>query len=214
MSTRKSIADQILLRISKGYTDSSSAVQLPDVIIAVGQKLNAMLSQQYMGQTLPSGDTIPSGIMLTPYTGLSVSSFGNRSKCILPAMPVSLPMDMGVYEVSANGNSFIPLMPGQAFLLKGQDCIGNLLGNIGYERSGKDLIFTSDITIQNITSVDVKLVLVDINILSDFDILPIDAAMEDMLINQLVQQFAPSQTNNDSVDNLNTEKTNEANVNR
>ena len=210
MATKKSIADQVLLRISKGYHDSSSAVQIPDVILAVGQVLNSMLKQQFFAQTLQSGDTIPDGTCLTSYYNIPVISQNGKSSASLPILPIYLPKGLGVYEVLASqgqnindGNvSFIPCLPGQINMLKGQDIICDLLGNIGYEQIGQTLIFNKDITIDGINKVDVKLAVADINQLTEYSPLPVDAGLEAEIVEKLVQMFAPSQTNDDEVDSL------------
>lgn len=213
MATKRSIADQVLLRISKGYPDSSSGVQLPDVIMALGQKINELLKLQYFQQTLQGGDTIPDGLNIVTYPPIPVysmaaySGMGARSYCELPTYPIGLPMGLGVFEVTSKLLTFIPLQSGQAYLLQGQDYICDLLGNVGYETSGNRLIFTKDVTVDGVTDVTVKLLIMDLKLLTEFDILPIDAGIEATLIEQLVQMFAPSQTVNEQVDSLNSTPT-------
>lgn len=100
MATIYSISEQILLRISKGYPDNASPVQIEDIKLAVNQKINQLLRAQYYGGTLPSGDTIPDGLMMAFYENIPVQSIGERSYAIIPVIPVSLPRNMGVFEVT------------------------------------------------------------------------------------------------------------------
>lgn len=213
MATKRSIADQVLLRISRGYQDSSSAVQLPDVIMAVGQKINELLKTQYLSMTLALGETIPDGLNLATYPDVPVKSlapYGGmdaRAYAELPVMPISLPMGVGVYEVSSQMTTYIPMKAGEAFLLKGQDFISDLLCNVGFELKGSRIIFTKDITVDNVDKVDIVMVISDLSKLSEYDPLPVDAGIEATIVDQLVKAFAPSQTNEDEVDNVDTEKT-------
>ena len=101
-TTKYKIAEQVLLRISKGYPDNASGVQLEDIIEAVGQKANEAYRAEYFNQTLPSGETIPDGLVLNLYENVPVVSYGDRSRAVLPVMPISLPRNMGVYEITPN----------------------------------------------------------------------------------------------------------------
>lgn len=100
---------------------------------------------------------------------------------------------------------FIPMMPGQQYLLQEQSLISNLLGQIGYEVSGNKVIFSEDITIDSISAVNMKLLVSDISKLSDYDVLPIPASMESDIIEQVYAQFAPVQSSSDKVSNYSTE---------
>jgi len=214
MATKRSIADQVLLRISKGYPDASGAVQLPDVIMAVGQMANSLLKTQHFSQTLQMGETIPDNLSLMTYPDLQVKAMapyggmGARSYVDLPAAPVSLPTGIGIFNVASEKFTFIPMLPGQTYLLQGQDYICDLLGNVGYEPAGLRLVFTKDLTLENVTSVTVTLVGIDIDTLSEYDLMPLDKGMEHTIVEELVKSFAPSQTNNDQVDSVDTEKLN------
>lgn len=212
MATKKSLADQVLLRISRGYPDSSSAVQLPDVIMAVGQQINELLKTQYFTQALQLGETIPDGLNLVTYANVPVKTMAPhggmdaRAYCELPAMPLSLPMGIGIYEVSSAGATYIPLMAGQSFLIKGQDYVSDLLCNVGFEQKGTRIEFTKDITVDNVNAVNIVMLMSDISKMSEYETLPVDIGMEAAIVEALVKKFAPSQTNDDQVDNVDTEK--------
>lgn len=63
---------------------------------------------------------------------------------------------------------------GQFNLLQSQPLINNLMGQVGYENFGLQLVFTKDLTIPNQTvTVDMRLAIMDISQYGDFDILPI-----------------------------------------
>lgn len=203
MATKYSISEQVLLRISSGSTEAAAAVKLPEIMIAVGQELNTVLKMEYFQKTLPSGETIPDGLMLGVYENIAVVPYGKKSKCTLPVMPMMLPRNMGIYEVSDKedfSNLFIPMQNGQQFLLGSQDVICDLMGDIGYEPVGLTLVFNRDITVQGIKKVFAKLAVSDVSRLSDYDILPIPADLESVIIDNLIKKFIPFQVSDDKVD--------------
>lgn len=86
---------------------------------------------------------------------------------------------------------FIPLQQGQRLLLKGQPLISGLLEQVGYEPTGDTILFTEDITINNINFVDMKLVVLDIDSYDDFTPLPIPANFEAKIVEEVYQSFLP-----------------------
>lgn len=83
-------------------------------------------------------------------------------------------------------DSFIPIPAGLQQMLKGEPLLSNLLGQIGYEAHGKDIIFTSDITVLGINYVQARLIVADVSTLGDFDLLPIPADMEIDIIKEVL----------------------------
>jgi hypothetical protein len=79
----------------------------------IQQAINRKLKTEYLSVTLPSDETIPEGLILACYDSIPVTSYKGVSRAKLPAMPVSLRKNMGVYFVgpatagnSDNGTSF------------------------------------------------------------------------------------------------------------
>lgn len=101
-------------------------------------------------------------------------------------------------------DQYIPIQAGQSFLLKSQTAlINNLLGTVGYEVRDGYVIFTEDITAtQEVTGVDMQLVVMDASKYSDYDILPLPADMAAKVVldcfNILKQQL-PADKKVDSV---------------
>ena len=193
--TKIKIAQQVLYRINGGINGVSGAVEEEDVIEATGQVINSMLKMQHLTVTLPSGETIPENLMLATYNNIPLATFhGKRSIAALPAQPISLPRNMGVYEVDRYEdfrNPFIPMFTGQANLLRTQPMISNVLGQVAYEVVGKNIILTQDLTIDNIEEVHMRLIIMDISQYDDYDPLPIPADYENDIVDELVKRFAP-----------------------
>lgn len=207
MTTKYKIAEQVLLKLYGGAIDISNPVQIQDVIEAVNQEVNTMLKMQHLSVTLPAGQTIPENLMVATYDNVAVTSFGGKkAKAILPAMPISLPRNMGVYEVSDDeyfSNLFIPLQAGQANLVSSQPMISTLLGQTGYEVYGNSLIFTTDITVGGTEKVYIRLIILDISKYEDYDMLPIPSDYEGVIVDTLFKKFAPVQIAEKIVDSTN-----------
>ena len=111
-STKYRLAEQILLRLTGGSIQTASKVQLDDIKLAIGQKINELYKAQHFSVTLASGETVPDNLMLATYTGIPVTSYGDRSVATLPIMPISLPRNVGVFQVYDSvdaSNEYIPL---------------------------------------------------------------------------------------------------------
>jgi hypothetical protein len=74
------------------------------------QAINRKLKTEYLTVTLPSDETIPEGLVLACYNDIPVSQYkGVLSRAQLPAMPISLRRNLGVYFVGpATGGNTTP----------------------------------------------------------------------------------------------------------
>lgn len=98
MSTKRTISEAILRRLSAGNPSVASKVHPLEIDAAVAQVLNTLLRTQYF-ETLQLDSNIPEGCVLAYYDNVAVISYKGVSKCVLPAIPVSLPKNMGVFSV-------------------------------------------------------------------------------------------------------------------
>lgn len=206
MATKFFLSEQVMLRLAAGYPDVAEKVDILDVIAALGQKISQMFNMTYFSAVLPNGETVPDGLMLATYTGIPVATIGTRSVSILPVMPISLPRNQGVFQISNKSDftgEFIPMAPGQYNLVSAQPGISDFLGQIGYEVVGNQAIFHRDITIEGITTVNMRLVVMDLSKYDDYAPLPIPADMESVVVEELYKIFAPVQaTPADKVNDL------------
>ena len=205
MATKYSLAEQISLKLYGGAPKTSSPVQMQDIILAVGQMCNALLKVEHF-DALKLGENAPPNLMIATYPRVTVTTFGGKkAKCTLPAIPVGLIRNLGVWEVSLT-ESFdcllIPMMAGQADLLRGQPIISDLLGQNSYELYGRELVITPDITINNNTGVYIRLLITDITTLGNYDPLPVPADMEATIVKLVYENFAPTPAPVRIVDNF------------
>lgn len=190
-TTKYLMAEQILTRLAGGYRDSNQPVQMEDVVKAIEQVVNSTFQMQYYSATLPTGETIPDNLMVAYYENIPVTSFGEKAKATLPVMPISLPRNMGVYRVTdENDNDYIPVPLGQGALIKADKLLNDLLGNVWYELRNFTVVFSKDITLLGVTTVNMYLVVMDISLYSNTDPLPIPAGAEDEIIEKVYAKFA------------------------
>lgn len=201
--TKKEISDNVLYKLAGGIPDASFPVDERDVWSSMEDIINKMLRGQQFSVNLPSGGTIPENLLLATYEDVAVTRTSNeRSKCTLPAIPISLPRNAGVNEIRpvlnlvdsgdrTLGNPIIPLQAGQDFLLKADTLLNDLQGQFGYSINGKTVVFTKDITVYDITKVDMKLVVFDIGSYTATQELPIPNDWVSDITDALVAEFAP-----------------------
>lgn len=172
------LAEEIKSLLDGGNPPAASSVSYNEVKIAIGQVVNGVLKTEHLQINARTGETIPNGTVLALYEGITFTQYGTgRSKATLPVKPLKLPRNMGVWSIFPSGQpdkEFIPLQMGQASLLKSQKLINDLMGQVGYENFGLEVIFTKDLTQTNRgETLDMRLVIMDISQYGDYDILPI-----------------------------------------
>lgn len=192
-TTKYKLAEQVVRLLNGGEIPVSTKVKINEAKLAVEQVLNKLLKMEYLNVNIPSYEMIPNGASVATYEGIEVIQYGTRSKSTLPAMPLKLPRGIGVYQIFDPANPdcpFIPLEMGQLGLLKSQPLINNLLGQVGYEWYGTDIIYTTDLTQPDPIEVTMRLVVLDISQYSDYDILPVPADMEWDIVQEVYKLFA------------------------
>mgnify|MGYP005608342417 FL=1 len=182
--TRYRLAEQIFGIIEGGDPGAASSISINELIISVGQVINAKQKAEYFDRNVPMGESIPNGTVLGLYQSVAVVQDGTGySKATLPIKPLNLPRNMGVWSVYPSGqpeNEFIPLQMGQNNLLRSQPMINDLLGQVGYETLGATLRFTQDLTNGGTVSptVDMRLAVLDMDQYDDYTMLPIPPEWE------------------------------------
>ena len=159
------------------------------------QVINSMLGMQHFTQTMAGGENIPDGLALAMYDNIAVESYKNIARSVLPVMPVSLPLNMGIFHVGKTDdiiNGFIPFQPGEMQLIGEEELISDLLGQIGYWPAGKYVYYNKDITTngdESISEVLMFLVVKDLSQYAEFDLLPIPSSMENDVIMNTYKQL-------------------------
>lgn len=188
------LAEECLKIISGGKIPVATGVSINELKISVGQVANNLLKIDYIQINARQGEMIPNGAVLGYYSGLVVESWKNKSRVKLPVKPQKLPRDMGVWSVFLSDEpdkELIPLQMGQWSLLQSQPLLNNLLGQVGRETYGEYVVFTKDITVpgEN-TTVDMRLVIMDISQYGDWEVLPILPEMEWQIKQEVVRLYS------------------------
>lgn len=204
-STKGRIIEQIQ-RLLEGNSIINARVHKNDIKLLVEQVGNQLLKADHFAINVPEGDTIPNNCMVFSYDNVAVTTYKTtKSKAVLPAIPISLPRNMGVLHISkvdAIDEAFIPIPTSMFGIIKPQALLGDLSGLIGYEVVGRDVIFTKNLPSLGVNSVYIRLVGLDLAQLGDYDLLPLSADMEAQLVTQvynILAQVPPAdkQNNND-----------------
>jgi hypothetical protein len=210
-TTKYKLAEQCVRILNGGEIPVATKVKINEAKIAVEQVLNKLLKMEYLNLNIPTAELIPNGASVATYEGITVTQYGTRSKSTLPAMPLKLPRGIGVYQIFDPANMdcpFIPLEMGQFGLLSSQPLINNLLGQVGYEWYGTEIIYTTDLTQPSPIEVTIRLVVLDIGQYSDYDILPVPADMEWEIVQEVVKLYSAEPVGDKLVDPNNNDQVN------
>jgi hypothetical protein len=198
MPTIKVLSERVLRHLAAGDRAAGASIHAKEVEDAIRQSINALLQLTYFKETLPTGETVPDGCVLATYPAVPVTAWNGISKSILPAIPIKLPRNIGVFHIGTTANvfcRFIPMRRGEMAQVKTQKLISDLLGQHGYEVAGKEIWYDKDLTALPvpITSVMMQLVVMDLSLYTDYELLPIDADMEQQVVMDTVKLFSAEQ---------------------
>jgi hypothetical protein len=145
------------------------------------QSINSILKIQYKEAFQEGHIQVPKSSIAT-YENVAVVTEGDYSTFTLPAFPIQLPMDMGVWEVHDANDPFNPYIPltGHDAVLMGGNPASALEQLTGYYLDGKKGRFTKDLPneVPAVTSVTVKLLVQNLDNITENDLLPISADQE------------------------------------
>jgi len=181
--------------IEGGNPATASSIGWGELKIACGQVINQLLKTDYVSINIKTKEVIPNGAVLGLYEGITFTAYGTgKSKATLPIKPLKLPRNMGVWSIFPTSNpdkEFLPLQMGQASLLKSQTLINDLLGQVGYEVFGGEVVFTKDLT-QMIPgeTLSMRLMIMDISQYGDYDILPVPGEWEWQIITEVYKMYS------------------------
>jgi len=201
MITKYKLAEQIQ-RIYARFLDRdnpSDVIDIREVKLVLEQSINKVLKLQ-VAESFRAGFIDIPRCNLIEYTCTVTSDSGNaRAYIELPAVPLTLPLDMGVWSIASTTGALTPYIPipAQDVLVFGTIATGNnvsyLEGQVGYYVQGKRVYFTKDITqVANgsITSVVVNLVVSDFDKFTDNELLPISPEVVTAIINEVLQTIS------------------------
>lgn len=207
MATTKKKLAEIVQRIYARYADKENidrSLDAREVKLLIEQAMNKILKAQTFERFRDGYIDIPR-CNLIKYTSQSVTAdaSNNRAYVDLPAIPISLPMDMGVWQINpttAPHSAYIPIAA-QDWAVMGvgytdgtqSDGINSsyLEQQTGYYVEGKRIYFTKDISA--VSTVDIQLLVSDISQSGDNDILPLSPEYESDVIQEVLRLIGMGQ---------------------
>jgi hypothetical protein len=190
MITKGKLTDQILRLYSGGSPNDEKDITRGDINILVGQVINRLLKTEHVSMNMAAGEMFPPHTLVTTYI-VDVNPPNTNMPyphAILPVFPISLPRNMGVWSVTDLGCSkeYIPFQTGQYTLMSQQDQLQYLETQDGYWAEGGYVNFTPNVPITAKLQVRIQLLIVDPNVLGEYDYLALPAEMEEAVVKEVL----------------------------
>lgn len=198
MATTKFKLSEQIQRIYARYLDKdnpSDVIDIREVKLLVEQTINKVLKAQVSEAFSVGMIDIPKCSLIEVTRTVTSDPTNSRAYITLPVIPLTLPLDMGIWSISAPtavATPYIPI-PAQDVLVFGTIASGTnvsyLEGQVGYYLQGTKIYFTKDITLSangSISSVKVNLLASDFSQLTDTDLLPISPDTETAIIGEVL----------------------------
>lgn len=179
MATRYRIAEQVLMLLNGGTNNPGSSYKLPAVMAFVNDALNKVLKVEFYTTHIAEERTV-NGMVTAFYEGVTVEEYNGVSRCTLPASPIKLLKDQGIFQINKPGcmhDPFIPIPSGRAAFLRSDPYTSDVLGHITYEHISNFAVFNKNLPKFGVTKVDMQLVVFEMNSFKDHEPLPIPGDM-------------------------------------
>ena len=197
MTTKRKLTEQIQ-RIYARFLDKenvSDVIDLRELMLLVEQSINKVLKLQ-VSESFNAGEIeVPRCSIIEYNCSVTADPSNSRAYITLPAIPLTLPLDMGVWSIAAVNNPFSPYIPipSQDILVFGTMASGTNLsyleGQVGYYVQGKKVYFNKNITTESngsISTVVVNLLVSDFSQFGENDVLPISPEVESTVISDVL----------------------------
>jgi hypothetical protein len=192
-NTRYILSEQIQ-RLYARFLDKdnpSDVIDIREVSLLVSQAINKILKLEVAESFKAGLVDIPKCSLIQYTASVTADAPNNRSFITLPVIPLTLPLDMGIWSISASGAAMTPYIPipAQDVLVFQGANLSYLEGQIGYYVQGKKVFFTKDITLSangSISSVILNILASDFSQLTDTDMLPISPEVESAVITEVL----------------------------
>lgn len=202
--TTKGFIESIKRAMAGGNVRSSFQLQDADIKAALGRAVAQLLKMEAVNVNYQFGSSIPSHHLVATYDNVPVVDADcDRSYATLPATPMAMPMQLGVWRVwNCDCDSFVPLEPGMLNIASGikHTQLSAMLGDelIAYEVSGRKVTFNRPKSAIGDT-VSMQLLTMDILGMDEYSELPIPQDLEEAVFRMVRQslQLVPRDDSND-----------------
>ena len=193
MATKAILSEQVQ-RIYARFLDKdnpSDVIDIREVMLLVNQAINKILKLEVAESFKAGLVDIPKCSLIQYTASVTADATNNRSFITLPVIPLTLPLDMGIWSISASNAAMTPYIPipSQDVLVFQGANLSYLEGQIGYYVQGKKVFFTKDITLAgngSISSVIINILASDFSQFADNDMLPISPEVESAVITEVL----------------------------
>lgn len=177
MTTRKVLVEQVLRKLTGGNLSSSFAITELEIGKQIDQVTNAIIRINCLNGNWDD--------YLTTYENIPIVKDTNKDiyYCTLPAKVISIPNQMGVFQVSTmkdQSSIFLPATANAAWLY-GEDLAISLQGNSGYYNEQDKLYFLNYNPSTNTDTILLKLI-VDRSELDEEEDYQIPPDIEEMIL--------------------------------
>ena len=194
MAITKAILSEQCQRIYARFLDKdnpSDVISIPEVMLLVSQAINKILKLEVAESFKAGLVDIPKCSLIQYTASVTADAPNNRSFITLPVIPLTLPLDMGIWNIAASGAAMTPYIPipSQDVLVFQGANLSYLEGQIGYYVQGKKVFFTKDLTLAgngSISSVIINILASDFSQFADNDMLPISPEVESAVITEVL----------------------------
>jgi hypothetical protein len=195
--TKKILAEQIQ-RLYARFIDKenpSDIIDTREIILFIEQSLNKVLKLQVAESFKAGMIDVPKCNLIEYTAAVTADSGNNRAYITLPVIPLTLPMNMGIWSIAAATgamNPYIPIPAQDVLVFQGAN-LSYLEGKIGYYVQGRRVYFTKNITLTangTVTSVIVNLLTMDLSQFGDNDLLPISPEVESTIIADVLETIS------------------------
>ena len=198
MATTKSLLSEQIQRLYARFLDKENpgdVIDTREINLIMNQSINKVLKLQVADSFKAGLVDVPKCNLLEYTCAVTADAGNNRSYITLPAIPLTLPMDMGIWSIAAATGAMTPYIPipAQDVLVFQGANLSYLEGKVGYYVQGKRVYFTKNITLTangTVTSVIVNLLVMDFSQIGDNDVLPISPEVESAIIDDVLQTIS------------------------
>jgi hypothetical protein len=189
MTTLNKLTEQVMRIFSRGTGSPENVNPLVDrreVKLLVVQATHEILAMETK-DAIRLGDVNIPTCMIATYENIDVVGDTGAKYTDLPAFPIKLPQDMGVWSVvSSDRIPYIPITTAAWDLLGAMD-EGLIEDQIGFYVEGRKIKFTQDPT----ETVTIKLLVIDPAEIGENDPYPVPPEIEGQVIQRVLQLLAP-----------------------
>lgn len=192
LTTKYKLAEQAQRILSGGTPTDDSQISIQELMIATTQVFSSVVRADFF-ESKAIGEPHLNGNFIYSFSDITVNKDVDKSLFYseLPSTMISLPYDMGVYQISRvkdQKNAFVPLQNGFSALFDGLKS-SKLEGRIGYYLENDRVYYENMDILNKVDTVLIKLV-VPLGSVGDEDDINVPDDMQMRIVGAVIQLYA------------------------